>query len=108
MLDETRNRLIQWALWVLSGGNSNGYAQVCMVTPSGGCDVSDDDALQVDRAVAMLKQRDRQMGQALVNYYVRGWDYTMVGVEFRMSREKARNIVRMAEAWVDSKLFEVN
>ncbi|MDX1816096.1 MAG: antiterminator Q family protein [Marinobacter sp.] len=108
MLDETRNRLIEWARWVRSGGINNGYAQVCLITPSGGCDVQDDAALQVDRAVATLKRRDRQMGQALVNYYVRGWDYSMVGLEFRVSREKARNIVRMAEAWVDSSIFMLN
>lgn len=103
MLDETRQRLYDWARWVRSGGISNGFAQV-KLGPGAGGDVPDEEALQVDRAVARLKARDQELGRVLVNYYVRGWDFSQVGFEMRVSREKARTLLRSAEAWVDAVL----
>lgn len=106
MLEDTKTRLCEWGTWVRSGGQSLGYSAVKLIASGGGAVVADDDALVIDRAVASLKQREPQMGKALVNYYVRGWDFSMVGLEIGVSREKARVILRSAEAWVAGRLFE--
>ena len=109
MLEDTKERLKGWGDWVRSGGVSHGYSSVCLVAPSGrGCDVPDDEALGVDRAVARLKQREPDLGRVLINYYVRRWDYQTIGIEFKMSRERVRVLVRTAEAWVDACLWENN
>jgi len=105
MLEDTKNRLQDWGEWVRSGGPSLGYSAVKLAASCGGCTVPDDEALVVDRAVARLKRREPVLGRVLVNYYVRRWDYTMIGMEVKMSREKARVLLRSAEAWVDGRLF---
>lgn len=104
MLDDTKQRLQDWGQWVRGGGVNLGYAGVKLVAPSKGCTVPDDEALAVDRAVASLKAREPGMGRVLVNYYVRRWDYSMIGLDVHMSREKVRVLLRSAEAWVDGQL----
>tara|TARA_Y100001951_G_scaffold90300_1_gene83340 strand:+ start:136 stop:471 length:336 start_codon:yes stop_codon:yes gene_type:complete len=104
MLDDTKNRLQEWGEWVRSGGPSLGYSAVKLAAGSGGCTVPDDEALAVDRAVASLKHREPCMGKVLVNYYVRRWDYSMIGLDVHMSREKVRVLLRSGEAWVDGTL----
>lgn len=105
MLEDTKARLTDWGQWVRSGGSMTGYSAVNLMAPSGGCDVPDDEALMVDRAVAALKKREPDLGKALVNYYVRRWNYAVLGLELRVNREKARVMVMTGEAWVDSRLF---
>nr|BBJ03792.1 hypothetical protein YBY_16400 [Marinobacter nauticus] len=104
MLDDTKNRLQEWGEWVRSGGPSLGYSSVKLASGTGGCTVADDEALAVDRAVASLKHREPCMGKVLVNYYVRRWDYSMIGLDVHMSREKVRVLLRSGEAWVDGSL----
>lgn len=106
MLEDTKTRLSEWGAWVRSGGASTGYAKLDLTAKPGGCDVPDDEALAVDRAVACLKQKEPEMGRALVGYYVRRWDYSMVGVDLGQGREKVRVILRSAEAWIDGRLFQ--
>lgn len=106
MLDDTKSRLQEWGKWVRSGGENLGYSSVKLMAHTGSTVVADDQALAVDRAVASLKKREPQMGKALINYYVRGWDYSMMGVEIGVGREKARLILRSAEAWVAGRLYE--
>lgn len=107
MLDETRQRLQAWGMWVRSGGFSSGYAAVSLATDSGGgCNVPDDEAMAVDGAVASLKAREPQLGKVVLAYYVRRWDYSMIGIEVKMSREKVRILLRSAEAWVDGRLHD--
>ncbi|MFL1405396.1 antiterminator Q family protein [Marinobacter sp. M1N3S26] len=106
MLESTKLRLKQWGDWVRSGGHNLGYSSVRMNAPSGGCDVPDDQAMQVDQAVACLKRQEPALGKALMRHYVQGWDYTMVGEEIGKSRDQVRVLLRSAEAWVDGRLFE--
>ncbi len=105
MLDETRRRLQDWGVWVRSGGVNSGYAAVQLAAGVGGCTVPDDEALAVDQAVASLKKREPDLGKVVLAYYVRRWDYSMIGLEVKMSREKVRVLLRSAEAWVDGRLF---
>lgn len=107
MLEETKTRLREWGTWVRSGGINPGYAAVNLVAGcGGGCTVTDDQALVVDGAVARLKAREPQLGKVVLAYYVRGWDYSMIGIEVKMSREKVRVLLRSAEAWVDGRLHD--
>ena len=106
MLDETRRRLQDWGVWVRSGGVNSGYAAVQLAAGVGGCTVPDDEALAVDQAVASLKKREPDLGKVVLDYYVRRWDYSMIGLEVKMSREKVRVLLRSAEAWVDGRLFQ--
>lgn len=104
MLEDTKNRLQEWGDWVRSGGENLGYSAVKLSQASGGCLVPDEQALEVDRAVASLKRREPGLGRVLVNYYVRRWDYSMIGVDVQMGREKVRVLLWSAEAWVDGRL----
>jgi alkylhydroperoxidase family enzyme len=104
MLDDTRQRLMDWGTWVRTGGVSSGYAAVNLVASSNCCsgyEVADDEALKVDRAVARLKLREPQLGKVVLAYYVRRWDYSMIGLDVKLGREKVRVLLRSAEAWID-------
>lgn len=105
MLEETRQRLQAWGNWSRNSGLSMGYAAVNLTgSTGGGCDVSDEEARVVEDAVADLKAREPQLGKVVLAYYVRRWDYSMIGIEVKMSREKVRILLRSAEAWVDGRL----
>ncbi|MBT11335.1 MAG: hypothetical protein CMI02_04785 [Oceanospirillaceae bacterium] len=105
MLEDTKLRLKDWGNWVRSGGHNLGFSAVKLNAPTGGCDVPDDEAMQVDQAVACLKLREPDLGRALQRHYVQGWDHSMVGEEIGKSRDQVRVILRSAEAWVDGRLF---
>lgn len=106
MLDETRRRLQDWGVWQRNGGVSLGYAAVRLTAGVGGCTVPDEQAMAVDKAVAELNSKEPPLGRVIVYYYVRRWDYSMIGLEVKMSREKVRVLLRSAEAWVDGRLFQ--
>lgn len=107
MLEETKNQLIEWGHWVRSGGVSLGYAQVNLQgAPAGALPMADDEAMRIDRAVAQLKRQEPDLGQVLTCYYVRSWDYAMVGEAMGLGREKVRVLLRSAEAWVGGRISE--
>lgn len=110
MLSETQQRLDAWGHWVRAGGVKLGYQGVKLAV--GGtvsmpvC--SDEQAVEVDRAVARLKRRDSDMGQVLVMAYLGQYSLTRIARESGLgSREKARYLLGSAEAWVDAVLFSI-
>lgn len=107
MLGDTQQRLTAWGHWVRSGGVDLGCQGVRMVAgssvPMPIC--ADDDAMDVDRAVARLKHRDQVMGRILVMAYLRQYSLAQIARESGVgSRERARYLLGAAEAWVDSAL----
>lgn len=109
MLADTQQRLREWGQWVRSGGIDNGYNRVQLV--AGGSVRSalcnDEDALQVDQAVARLKRRDRLMGRVLVMAYLGQYSREQIAREAGAgSREKVRYLLGGAEAWIDCALTD--
>lgn len=107
MLTDTQERLTAWGHWVRSGGVDLGYYGVRLVVgssvPMPIC--PDEDAMDVDRAVARLKQRDQVMGRILVMAYLRQYSLARIARESGVgSRERARYLLGAAEAWIDATL----
>ena len=107
MLSETQQRLDAWGHWVRSGGVNLGVKGVNLAV---GSSVAmpvcpDDDAMDVDRAVARLKRRDRLLGQILTMAYLRQYSLSRIARESGVgSRERARYLLGSAEAWIDCAL----
>lgn len=105
MLVDTQQRLDAWGHWVRAGGVSLGPNSVRLAV--GGTVAlpvcSDDQALQVDRAVARLKKRDPEMGRVLVMAYLSQFSLARIAKNSGLgSRERCRYLLGAAEAWVDA------
>lgn len=107
MLSDTQQRLTAWGHWVRSGGVALGCQGVQLAVGSSVAMpvCSDDDAMGVDRAVARLKKRDRDMGRVVVMAYLSQYSLARIARESGMgSRERARYLLGGAEAWIDAVL----
>jgi len=107
MLSDTQNRLVAWGHWVRAGGVDLGCKGVKLAV--GGSVAmpvcADDDAMSVDRAVARLKQRDRDMGRVVVMAYLSQYSLARIAREAGVgSRERARYLLGAGEAWIDCAL----
>jgi hypothetical protein len=110
MLEDTREKLEEWARWVRAGGYSIGYQGVnlglgsTVSTPM----ITDDDAMAIDSAVARLKHREPILASVLMLYYVRKWSHAVISRELGNgeSREKVRQYLNSAEAWIDGVLCD--
>ncbi len=107
MLSDTQNRLAAWGHWVRSGGVDLGVKGVNLAV---GSSVAmpvcpDDDAMDVDRAVARLKQRDRMMGRIVTMAYLGQYSQARIARESGVgSRERVRYLLGAGEAWIDCAL----
>jgi hypothetical protein len=110
-LGDTEYLLEQWGWWRMDGMGIPSYTSPALtvmrdVMP---CStktyaITDDVALAVDRAVARLSSRDKQMGDILWLYYGAKWPMIKVGKYFKLSEGKTRELARAASAWVDCAL----
>lgn len=107
MLSDTQQRLTAWGHWVRAGGVDLGIKGVNLAV---GSSVAmpvcpDEDALQVDNAIARLKRRDPVMGRVLVMAYLSQLSLTKIAKHSGLgSRERCRYLLGGAEAWVDAVL----
>lgn len=110
-LGDTEHMLEQWGYWRMTGMGVPSYVSPMWaimrdLTPSksNGFAITDDLALAVDRAVARLWIRDKQMGDIIWLYYGAKWPMVRVGRHFEISEGKARELARSASAWIDCAL----
>src|SRR5690554_3242473 len=109
MLSDTQQRLAAWGHWVRAGGVALGCHGVQLAVGSSVAlpVCADDDALSVDRAVARLKKRDRDMGWIVAMAYLSQYSLTRIAKEAGVgSRERARYLLGGAEAWIDAILCD--
>ena len=103
--------LNQWGLWVRAGRQLPGLADIQDRKPSIDDDskwetmnLTDDEALFIDRAVAQLKLHDRAMGEAVFTYHAGRVTHRSLASVMRVSRQKAELLLRSGEAWISGYL----
>lgn len=106
--NETPMLLEEWAKWSrINGFSVTGYPS--LFNKSKGdiyLAITDAEALKVDSAVARLICKDREMGSILKTYYFNGCNLTTTSKLKKITRERARVLVKCGESWVDAKLEE--
>ncbi|WP_263146087.1 antiterminator Q family protein [Pseudomonas sp. RIT-PI-AD] len=117
-LFDTVYLLQEWGIWLRYEDGVPRYVSAHAVLTRGQLEetdrrptasISEDLCMLVDRVVARLCHRDQQMGNALFMYYrYRGMSYRTLGRELGVTHMKAQELVRSAEAWVDSRLCQLN
>lgn len=100
--DSTEYLLEKWGIWARIGvGNLNNAAPSWSLPT---VRLTDDQALEIDRLVALLGVRHPERGEALIRYYTTGKTYKQVGASLGMGEERARQTVMAGVAWVDGAL----
>lgn len=110
MLGDTVERLEAWGRWTRAhklGGNSSPLYALMRDNVGGVVSVPlpcDDDALEIDRAVAGLKLRDPESGRAVFYYYVSGCSYRDLSAQLGVGVAKAKMLTDCGVAWIDGRL----
>ena len=105
---ETPWLLEQWARWArINQGLTLHYPCLATFTKFQGKaslapDISDQEAIAIDRIVSKLRHRDTEMGDAVILYYFSGSNLSYVARELGMDRRKADVLVKSGTAWVDA------
>lgn len=112
-LGDTEWLLEQWGWWRMDGMGVPRYVSPMHalmrdnVASVGGfkdyC-ITDDNALEVDGAVARLSKRDQQMGDFLWLYFGAKWPALRIGRESGLGEAKVRELIKAGVAWVDASL----
>ncbi|PIB60724.1 antitermination protein Q [Pseudomonas sp. 2995-1] len=112
-LGDTEYLLEQWGWWCLDGAGvpsctSPTFAlmrqAIPQVSASKNYCITDEWAIAVDKAVAMLARRDQQMGDIIWLYYGAKWPMLRVGRHYGISEGKTRELTRAGTAWIDCAL----
>lgn len=109
-MGDTEYLLEQWGWWRLDGEGCPGYTSPSLAlirqalpqasTSNSYC-ISDERAVVVDRAVAKLSYRDKQLGDVIWLYYGAKWPMTRVAKYYGISEGKARELARAGAGWID-------
>ena len=106
--NDTPKLLEEWALWSrISAGSKVGYPSSCPFVFKKGSStlaITDEEALQIDSAVARLIIRDKEMGEVLRLYYFSNSNASLVARVLKIDRKRAIVLVQCGTAWVDAKL----
>jgi len=106
--NDTPRLLEEWALWSrINAGSKVGYPSSCPFVFKKGSShlaIMDEEAQEVDAAVARLIKRDEEMGQVLKLYYFNNNNASLVARKMKLNRKRVNILIRCGEAWVDSKL----
>lgn len=115
-----QRELEQWGKWVRAGGaDCAGYKSQMLTllvqnVPQPGrrepVMITDERAVEIDKAIARLTTRDREMGLVVLAYYLSGRDFrgtaAILSREYglHMSHERVRVRLYGATAWLDGVL----
>ncbi|HCF2609886.1 TPA: antitermination protein Q [Pseudomonas aeruginosa] len=111
-LGDTAWLLEQWGYWRMDGRGIPGYvsqmaAVMSRANPVGRVEsysITDEHAEMMDKALARLMRRDRQMGDFVWFYYGAKWPANRIGRENQMSERKAWELIKAGVAWIDGAL----
>lgn len=109
-IQDTQELLTEWARWVLSYGYGFlGYPSVQSFRRLAGSSVrsaliTDEEASKVDSLVAKLKQRDPEMGKAVISYYLSGCNRAFVARVHGWPAQRTRVLIDAGTAWLDAAL----
>lgn len=107
--------LSQWAIWARTGsGEPKGYGEgvmfndVARLTKSKTMLITDDEGQLIDKMVAKLKIRDREMAMAIIIYYFSDGNASHVARVLSnqsnesINRKRVDVLVKSGTAWVDA------
>jgi hypothetical protein len=105
----TEALLTEWGKWSRGGlgelGATSAMAVAMRLVEPASCridpNISDEDALRVERAVASLKDHDSQQFNAIFLFYVVGLGEVQVAMRMNVSRDRAGKILSAGRGWVD-------
>lgn len=98
---DTEGLLCQWGMWVVQGsGVASCSVQGTQPTP----DISDDQALLIDRLVGRLGHRYPECGEVILRYYTSGMPLDSLAKKLGMGKEKVRQLWKAGVAWIDGAL----
>lgn len=107
LLKSTNERLYDWGDWARTGriklGTKGTLGQLSGSTVAS-LAVPDDEAEVVDRVLARLISRDKQMGMAVKLYYLNRLNYRVIGKKMEINKDKAQRLVFSGVAWIDAAL----
>lgn len=114
-LGDTEYLLEQWGWWRMDGMGIPGYvlqmaAVMSQANPMSKMKeyrITDEVAGMVDRALAKLISRDRQMGDFVWFYFGAKWPANRISREHGMSEREARQLIKSGVAWIDSALMHM-
>jgi len=66
--------------------------------------ITDDEALEVDLAVARLIKRDEEIGSVLKTFYFNDCNMSLTARVMKISRQRAIVLIKCGEHWIDAKL----
>lgn len=102
---ETQQKLEQWGQW-LRGGSGLGYgANVIGAMRGGGlpsAPISDDQALRIDRVIAVLKRTNVEQYRCIKLSYYERMSNRAIGREMEFSPNKVQRCITSAEHWLDA------
>jgi len=107
-LRETQDKLEGWGKW-MRGGIGLGYGNVLSDLRGGGlpsAPISDDQALRIDRVVAVLKQTNYEQYQCIKLCYEGCMAVRSIAREIKISHQTVTRRIEAAEHWLDV-AFEV-
>ncbi|MDB6061548.1 MAG: Phage antitermination protein [Verrucomicrobiaceae bacterium] len=109
-LKETQEKLKQWGMW-LRGGTGLGYGQNILGTIHGGglptAPISDDHAMSIDKAVAVLKQTNYSQYRCIKLSYVDQKSNRAIERETDISYRVVQRLIEAGEQWLDDAFNEL-
>ncbi len=112
---DTPYLLVQWGLWARSSDLRLWYPGTNILAEMAGSKrkgrahmICDADACAVDRALARLHHRDREMGDATALYFITGLNYAAVCRRLSIHRGRAVTLVTAGTGWVEHYLHVAN
>ena len=107
---ETSRRLERWANWASEGGGYSSYVSPFAVIISQNVQrsghsrpmpESDDEALETDRAIAVLKNKNRESYAAIIHFYIYRVSIRELGRRLGISKDKASNLIIHSVMWLE-------
>ena len=113
VFSDTEWWLEQWAAWVMLGmGSGSSSAFASLITKESErslrCMITEDEALVIDSALATLKLRCTETGQATIKYYLWNCNTSEVARAMKINRRRADSLIKAGVAWIDAHLMTLN
>lgn len=112
---DTYHLLTQWGIWLRYGDGIPRYVSphyalmrdnIEQHSSAPVCTISEDLCMMMDRVVARLRLRNKEMGDALVYRYAWGVSFAAIAKQLGISKPRAESLVKSAEQWIDGVLDE--
>lgn len=102
VMEDVERQLVEWGKWVWVG---MGRMYSGVSTGGGGTpDITDDEAIRIDRIIAQLRQADATMGNLVIDHYRYEMGYRFLADKYGMKPTKVSNLMARSKAFVQGAL----